>query len=44
MLYQIGKNGKLKLVIFFFAKYSAPKYNYEIYNKEFLAIVKVLKE
>ena len=44
MLYQVSKDGKLRPVAFFFAKYSAPEYNYEIYNKELLAIVKVLKE
>ena len=32
------------LVIFFSVKYSAPKYNYKIYNKELLAIIKVLKK
>ena len=30
--------------MFFSAKYSAPKYNYKIYNKELLIIVKALKE
>ena len=44
VLYQTNKNGKLKLVVFFFTKYSAPEYNYKIYNKKLLAIVKVLKE
>jgi len=44
VLYQASKDGKLKLVIFFSAKYSAPEYNYKIYNKELLAIIKVLKK
>ena len=44
VLYQTSKDSKLKLVIFFFTKYSAPKYNYEIYNKKLLVIIKVLKE
>ncbi len=42
MLYKTGKNGKFKPVAFF-AKHFAFEYNYEIYNKELLAIVKVLK-
>ena len=44
VLYQASKDSKLKLVVFFFAKHFAPKYNYKIYNKEFLVIIKVLKE
>jgi len=44
VLYQAGENGKFKPVAFFSAKYSAPKYNYKIYNKELLVIVKVLEE
>ena len=44
VLYEASKNNKFKLVIFSFAKYSAPKYNYKIYNKELLVIIKVLKE
>jgi len=44
VLSQYNNNGKLKLVIFFSVKHSTPKYNYEIYNKELLAIIKALKE
>jgi len=44
VLYQAGKNGKLKLVAFFSAKHFALEYNYKIYNKELLAIIKALKE
>jgi len=44
VLYQANKDGKLKLVAFFSAKHSAFKYNYKIYNKELLAIIKALKE
>jgi hypothetical protein len=44
VLYQTSENGKLRPVIFFSAKHSAPEYNYKIYNKELLAIIKVLKE
>ena len=35
---------KLRLVTFFSAKYFALKYNYKIYNKELLAIIKVLEK
>ena len=44
VLYQADENGKLKPVAFFSAKYSAAECNYEIYDKELLAIVKVLEE
>ena len=44
VLYQTSKNGKLKLVVFFYTKHSTLEYNYEIYNKELLAIIKVLKK
>jgi len=44
VLYQASKDGKLKLVAFFSAKHAAPKYNYKIYNKELLAIIKALEE
>ena len=43
MIPTISKDNKLKLVIFFFTKYFAPKYNYKIYNKELLVIIKALK-
>jgi hypothetical protein len=44
VLYQAGEDGKLKPVAFFSAKHSAPECNYEIYDKELLAIVKALEE
>jgi len=44
VLYQASKDSKLKPVAFFSAKHSAPEYNYKIYNKELLAIIKALKE
>ena len=44
VLFYYNNNSKLRLVIFFFAKHFTLKYNYKIYNKKLLAIVKVLKE
>ena len=44
ILYQANKDSKLKPVTFFSIKYLASKYNYKIYNKELLAIIKVLKK
>ena len=44
VLYQANEDGKLKPVAFFSAKHSAPECNYEIYDKELLAIVKALEE
>jgi len=44
VLYQAGEDGKLKPVAFFSAKHSALEYNYEIYNKELLVIVKALEK
>jgi len=44
VLSQYNDNSKLRLVAFFFAKYFVLKYNYKIYNKEFLAIVKALEK
>jgi len=44
VLYQAGEDGKLKPVTFFSAKHSALEYNYKIYDKELLAIIKALKE
>ena len=43
MLSQYNKEGKLWPIAFFSAKYSSAKYNYEIYDKELLAIIKVLE-
>jgi len=44
VLSQYNNNGKLRPVAFFSVKHSTPKYNYEIYNKELLAIIKALEE
>ena len=44
VLYQTNEDGKLKPVAFFSAKHSAPECNYEIYDKELLAIIKALEE
>ena len=44
VLYQAAKDSKLKLVAFFSTKHSATEYNYKIYNKELLAIIKALEE
>ena len=43
-LSQIYNNGELYLIIYFSAKYLTVKYNYDIYNKELLAIIKALEE
>ena len=43
VFYQTGENSKLKPVAFFFTKYFTLKYNYKIYNKKLLVIVKALK-
>jgi len=44
VLFQYNNNGKLKLVAFFSTKHSVLECNYEIYNKELLAIIKALEE
>ena len=44
VLYQPDDNGNLRPVAFFSAKHTAPECNYEIYDKELLAIVKALEE
>ena len=44
VLYQAGENGKFKPVAFFSTKYFTLKYNYKIYNKELLVIVKAPKK
>jgi len=44
VLSQTDADGKLRPVAFFSAKHSAPECNYEIYDKELLAIVKALEE
>ena len=44
VLSQYDENGKLRPVAFFSAKHSSAECNYEIYDKELLAIVKALEE
>jgi len=44
VLYQQDDEGKLRAVAFFSSKHTAPECNYEIYDKELLAIVKALEE
>jgi len=44
VLSQYNNNGKLRPVAFFSAKHSVLEYNYKIYNKELLAIIKALEE
>ena len=41
---QLDKKGKLKPIAFFFKKFLPVKLNYEIYDKELLAIVRVINE
>ena len=41
---QYSDNRVLYLVIYFLAKHLVQEYNYNIYNKELLAIVKALEE
>jgi hypothetical protein len=44
VLSQFNDDGKLRPVAFFSSKHTAPECNYEIYDKELLAIVKALEE
>jgi len=44
VLSQYNDDGKLKPVAFFSSKHTAPECNYEIYDKELLAIIKALEE
>jgi len=44
VLSQLGEEGKLHLVAFHSRKFSAVKINYEIHDKEFLAIVDSFQE
>ena len=41
---QIGKDGKLHPVAFYSKKMSPAEMNYDIYNKEFLAVVTAFQE
>jgi len=40
----MGNNGLLHLVAFYSSKLTPQECNYEIYNKELLAIIRVFKE
>ena len=44
VLSQSDKKGNFHLIIFFFNKMSLKEYNYKIYDKEQLIIVKVFKK
>ena len=44
MLSQYDDPGALRLVAFFLAKHSAQEINYDIYDKELLAVVRALEE
>jgi hypothetical protein len=44
VLSQYDEEGTLRPVAFFSKKHSIVKYNYEIYDKELLAIIRYLKE
>jgi hypothetical protein len=41
---QTGKDGKYRPISFFLKKFSGAELNYEIYNKELLAIVRAIEE
>ena len=44
ILSQLNKKENLHSIIFFFSKMFLKKYNYEIYNKNLLIIIKIFKE
>jgi len=44
VLLQYNKNGKLRLVAFLFRKLAPTKLNYNIYNKELLAIIRYFSD
>ena len=44
ILSQYNKDGVLYPIIYFLKRLSPAKYNYEIYNKELLAIIKYFKQ
>ena len=43
-LIQKGNNSKIRIVAFYAHKITGPKLNYNIHNKELLAIVEALRE
>ena len=43
ILSQYNKNGVLYFIVYFLKQLNPAKYNYEIYNKELLAIIKYFK-
>ena len=43
-LIQKGNNSKIRIVAFYARKMTGPKLNYNIHNKELLAIVETLRE
>ena len=43
ILSQYNKNGVLYPVVYFLKRLNPAKYNYEIYNKELLAIIRCFK-
>ena len=44
ILSQYNENDVLHSVVYFFKKYSPAEYNYEIYDKELIAIICAFKE
>ena len=44
ILSQYNKDGVLYFIIYFLKQLSPAKYNYEIYNKELLAIIRYFKQ
>ena len=41
---QIGSNSKLYLIAYYFRKFITTKLNYNIYNKELLAIIDTIEQ
>ena len=44
IMFQRDRNDQLQSIIYFFFKILFVKYNYEIYNKELLFIIRVFKK
>ena len=44
ILSQYNKNGVLYSIVYFLKRLNPAKYNYEIYNKELLAIIRYFKQ